>query len=701
MNMEKVGIFISERRKALNLTQRDLGERLQVTDKAISKWERGLCCPDVELLGQLALILKCNISEILNGENSDIYLSSNREIGDFGDKEVEDYARTVSVELNLDSTVSVSPYLFGNNLEHTRSSIHTGLSAQMLRNRKFVGKPACCYGYAECWYPIGDRAYFSFGAPYTRHAEDYHMKRSLECNSQVITSYLEGAVSGIGQRNLHIQKGVCYEFRGVFKAFAPLTVMVALVGGDKEYASGEITVENGDFAEKTLVLQAPETDKNAALEIRFAGVGTLTVGALSLMPEGHFRGMRRDVIALMRDMGIKLLRWPGGNFAGEYNWKDGLMPCDMRAPFESYMGLETQPHSMGYDFHEINTDDFVALCREIGAEPFITINPTWNTPKESAQWVEYCNGDEKTQYGKIRIARGYLEPYNVQFWSLGNEFGYGHMEGDNNAYGYYKTVAEHGKEMLKVCPHLTYCSSGPYPNEEWVEHAAKPLGSMAPLISIHAYPLYPDYIDPAKRKEEYYHCIDGVDFWARMKLIKTRALLKNDDIRISLDEWNTWYAWYRPGSVTDGIFTAYMLHMIIDESDKLGVDVACHFEAVNESAIRVETGRSFLTPTGKMFAVMKHHANGMLCASGQDVIATLKEGVLTVTLLNRAFDDQKKFILPACGKMLTSQLYTAEDVVPGTEFTVSDVELQKTGDAYEITLPKHSVMLLQLELEKT
>ena len=88
------------------------------------------------------------------------------------------------------------------------------------------------------------------------------------------------------------------------------------------------------------------------------------------------------------------------------------------------MGLETQPHSLGYDFNEINTDDFVALCKEIGAEPFITINPTWNTEEECAQWVEYCNGDVDTEYGRIRIERGYKEPYNVKYWSLGNEFGY-------------------------------------------------------------------------------------------------------------------------------------------------------------------------------------------------------------------------------------------------------------------------------------
>ena len=122
----------------------------------------------------------------------------------------------------------------------------------------------------------------------------------------------------------------------------------------------------------------------------------------------------------------------------------------MRAPFESHLGMETQPHSLGYDFNEINTDDFLALCKEIGAEPFITINPTWNTEEECAQWVEYCNGDADTEYGRIRIERGYKEPYNVKYWSLGNEFGYGHMEGDNTAAGYGKNGKRYGIKMLEV-----------------------------------------------------------------------------------------------------------------------------------------------------------------------------------------------------------------------------------------------------------
>ncbi len=143
-----------------------------------------------------------------------------------------------------------------------------------------------------------------------------------------------------------------------------------------------------------------------SLEFYFYGKATVTVGAFSLMNNDNFHGMRKDVIECMKQIGIKILRWPGGNFSGEYNWKDGLLPADMRSPFESYLGIETQPHTFGYDFHEINTDDFCALCREIGAEPFITINPAWNTPEESGQWVEYCNGDENTEYGRLRIERG-------------------------------------------------------------------------------------------------------------------------------------------------------------------------------------------------------------------------------------------------------------------------------------------------------
>ena len=85
---------------------------------------------------------------------------------------------------------------------------------------------------------------------------------------------------------------------------------------------------------------------------------------------------------------------------------------DRRAPMEGYMENETQPFTHGYDMHEIDTDDFIALCREIGAEPFLTINAAWDSPEVCAAWVEYCNGPAESKYGRLRAQRGHPELYS-------------------------------------------------------------------------------------------------------------------------------------------------------------------------------------------------------------------------------------------------------------------------------------------------
>ena len=142
--------------------------------------------------------------------------------------------------------------------------------------------------------------------------------------------------------------------------------------GKNVYCRATSVGSGDDWTRLEVELTPQAADSDADLRICWENSGYVCVGAISLLPKDHFHGMRRDVVEAMKDLGIKVLRWPGGNFAGEFNWMDGLLPADMRAPFQSYLGLETQPHTMGYDFSEMNTDDFIALCREIGAEPFIT-----------------------------------------------------------------------------------------------------------------------------------------------------------------------------------------------------------------------------------------------------------------------------------------------------------------------------------------
>lgn len=608
------------------------------------------------------------------------------------------FARSISLGADRTFENIVSPDLFGCNLEHTRSNIFQGLSAQMLRNRKFAGKPTACRGCAAEWYPIGEKAVFhlTHENPYTRHAEGYHMRRAHECNVLSVYSPLEELTAGIGQHELTVTAGWTYDFAIVVKTGGPVELNVALTarGGKAVYCAETISANAEDWTRYTVKLTSDATDEDADLRITFTGKGNVTVGAVSLLPENNFRGMRRDVIDLLKEMGVTILRWPGGNFAGEYSWMDGLLPVDMRAPFQSYLWIETQPHSMGYDYHEINTDDFVALCREIGAKPFITINPCWNTPEENAAWVEYCNGDATTEYGKIRAERGFEEPFNVQLWSLGNEFGYGHMEGDNTPAGYCRIATANAEKMLANDAKLRLCSSGPYPDQKWVENAAKPLADIAPLVSLHFYAHQPMYYGASVVESEYYACIEAVEEMRR--LAQTQRSLLSDELKISFDEWNVWYAWYRPSSVTDGIYNALAAQMLIAEAEPCGIELACHFEAVNEGMIRVYPDRAELTAQGQMFKLMKNHAGGkLLFAAPESVVTQKADGMITATVVNASLCEEKPVAFESLGECVEAKLYASDSILPPSYFAETDVLAQIKDGTF--LMPAHSVMMLRFQ----
>jgi len=697
MDAIKLGQIIAENRKKLGLTQEELGRRLDVTDKAVSKWERGLNCPDISLLNRLAAELRISLLDLLGDQLGDICQSSN--IAGYTAVPKTPYASGLALTLDAEPGPEVSPRILGMNLEHTRSCITTGLAAQMLKNRKFAGKPSSCCGSAMSWYAIGEQAMFSLDASFTRHADKYHMRRSHEMNAQRIVNFHSGEVCGLGQHELSLSKDKPYAFRLIAKSGTPLSVRVALTDrfGHNDYAVWECSVPAGDWSEHECTLIPNASDTDADLRITFSQKATLILGAVSLMPADNFRGMRKDVISCLKEMGVRILRWPGGNFAGEYNWMDGLLPVDMRSPLESYLGIETQPHSMGYDYHEIATDDFIALCREVGAEPFITINPCWCTPEENAAWVEYCNGDATTEYGRLRISRGYEQPYNVRLWSLGNEFGYGHMEGDNSPEGYRKIAEENGKYMLAVCPDLTLCTSGPYPNKDWMERAARPLSHIAPLVSQHYYNPFPRYDAEGDLASDYYTSLAGVEN-LRQQIREMHAIMP-PQMSISMDEWNVWYAWYRPSSVSDGMFAALALHMFMEERDRCGLGLVCHFEAINEGCILVTPENAVLSAQGQIFSIMKHHMGGRSLHHSRQAAATINEDVLTVTMVNAAYDQPIPVSVPDIGGLLRASIYTADTVVPPSFFTEQTITPLRTDGAYTLVMPPHSVLLMQLRAD--
>jgi alpha-N-arabinofuranosidase len=567
--------------------------------------------------------------------------------------------------------VSVKSTLFGHNLEHTRSAVYQGLSAQILRNRKFAGKPAAHFGQPAEWYRIGPENVFISLDPkdvYVKHICDRGKRESLsrnETNSLLIQNPAADQTAGIGQKNLALKKGKEYQVKAVLKGrgVCPFDASVRIINASgKSYAEKSFAITSADWRPCDFTFVMSEDDMNAAFEIYFTRRLEIKIGVVSLLPVDNFYGMRRDVVDLMKETGISLLRWPGGNFAGEYNWKDGLLDVDMRAPQFSYQPVETHPHSGGYDFHEIGIDEFVALCREIGAEPYLTINLAWDSPEESAQWVEYCNGSAGTEWGGKRAARGFVKPYNVRYWSLGNEFGYGHMEGLNTPELYAEKARLSAAAMKRVDNSIIFFASGPYSpkqdSEPWTRRGLPPLAKDVSYISFHAYESSfehgIDFVTDDGLRKSYQEICDTPDSWLK-SLKNLRAVLDScgGDIKkigISFDEWNAFFAWYHKPCIIEGMFTALMLEMICREYDRLNMPICMYFQPVNEGAILVYPFDSELTANGQVFRLMKEHREGVLldvCSDDKDLhcLGTIHKNSnkAILTLINRSYDREISF----------------------------------------------------------
>src|SRR5512133_387605 len=133
---------------------------------------------------------------------------------------------------------------------------------------------------------------------------------------------------------------------------------------------------------------------------------------------------------MAREWTVPLLRSPSGNFASTYHWQDGIGPAERRPTRknEAWTGLEYNP---------IGTDEYMRLCRLIGAEPQITVNMATGSAQEAAAWVEYCNAGSETPMGRLRASLGHPEPFNVRLWEVGNEiygaWQAGYIGADENA----------------------------------------------------------------------------------------------------------------------------------------------------------------------------------------------------------------------------------------------------------------------------
>ncbi|MEI7910083.1 MAG: carbohydrate binding domain-containing protein [Verrucomicrobiota bacterium] len=200
-----------------------------------------------------------------------------------------------------------------------------------------------------------------------------------------------GTACGIFQQQewLAFRKGTRYAFRIWTKAETNQTLRLQVLDrpGFTFVLNTETLAKPGDWQLWSGEFVSPFSVRGARLQIQLVTPGSVRIGALSLMPADNLHGMRRDVVDLFKQLKPGCLRWPGGCFAEYYNWKDGLLPVDQRPPIGPGQWAGQFPDTDGYENHEIGTDEFIAICRELKAAPQITTRFNVGLPA-GQEWLD-------------------------------------------------------------------------------------------------------------------------------------------------------------------------------------------------------------------------------------------------------------------------------------------------------------------------
>lgn len=270
---------------------------------------------------------------------------------------------------------------------------------------------------------------------------------------------------------------------------------------------------------------------------------------LSFREAGPRDGLRRDVIEACRRLGVPIVRWPGGNFTSPYHWEDGIGPREKRPRrLELAWGSE--------ETNRFGTDEFLAWCAEVGAEPYLAHN--CRSVDEAVRWVEYTNYGGDTHYTRLRGR----EPYRVRYWGLGNEVYGGWQLGHRTAAQYAADAREHAQFMRAVDPGLRFVAVG-LPNEEWTRPVIEQVGELADYVSIHLYGasthLYSgDDYDDIVAQPLYFE--REIHDYAHLVAELARRAGVERPLALALDEWNIRHlepaAWPEPQPSGDGTFAA-------------------------------------------------------------------------------------------------------------------------------------------------
>ena len=452
----------------------------------------------------------------------------------------------------------------------------------------------------------------------------------------------------------------------------------------------------------------------------------LYVGEHSPIPNRN--GVRTDIIEALRRIRIPVLRWPGGCFADEYHWKDGIGEKNQRKKMvNTNWGGVTEDNSFG-------THEFMNLCEELGCEPYIAGNVGSGTVRELAEWVEYMTFDGESPMADLRRKNGREQPWKLKYLGIGNEnWGCGgnmRPEYYSDLYKQYQTFCKNysGNTLYKV-------ACGPSGEDyNWMRvllENVKPWHTNA--VSLHYYTVPTgDWSHKGAATvfsdDEYYSTISGTLFMDAL-LTKHTAIMDELDpenkIGLIVDEWGCWYDveegthpgfLYQQNTMRDAVVAAINLNLFNTHSRRVVMANIAQTVNVLQAIILTEGERMLLTPTYHVFDLFKEHQDAECMESeltgfdrsGTPMIScsvSEKDGALLITVSNADLTEEAELTVDLGGfpaAQAEGMMLTAPD--PRAFNSFDEPERVKpvpcsavlSGGTAAIRLPACSVVSLRL-----
>jgi alpha-N-arabinofuranosidase len=407
-------------------------------------------------------------------------------------------------------------------------------------------------------------------------------------------------------------------------------------------ALGALTMKAGSHASLAFPAPTPES-KRARLDVIWGD----RVGKINRNVYGHFaehlgaciydamwvgegssvpnyKGLRKDTIEALKHIKAPIIRWPGGCFADTYHWREGVGPHEKRPRTWNLFWGRDESNAFG-------TDEFLEYCRLSGAAPYLCFNVGSGSPEEALDWLMYCNGKENTTVTSLRAANGHPEPYNVRYWSVGNEnWGCG---GNYDAEGYAREYAHFVTYLGRYAERGTveFVACGDFRegwNQKFFETLLQlPAGRRAlrnvQHLSVHHY--YRGGLGEATKftDEEYYRALAGVSV-LEARLEETIGLIQHyttpqDRVGIALDEWGIWHpvpstgaqGLWQSNTLRDALLAAVTFNSLNSYGTAVSMaNIAQIFNVLQ--CIAFTKGDKFaLTPTYHAFDLYQPHMDAM------------------------------------------------------------------------------------------